>query len=158
MKEYFLIFWLWKTFILIYETSFKRSSFLNKLLIYFQNNKCSPNCIIVNLDLLIRRFFFWKNTVPPIISQKALELSSWPLQLFFFIISYQDFPLLLVPSFSEAFVGVSMLWVSSCPKIFQTPKSFFCYIVKKRTNFILWMKGTCIQKLELKRRHCITIR
>ena len=42
LKEYFSIFCLRKT----HEMSFKRSNFL-KLLMYFQNNKYSLNCIIV---------------------------------------------------------------------------------------------------------------
>ena len=46
LEVYFSIFCLWKTPILIYETSFKRSNFL-KLLTYFQNNKYSLNGIIV---------------------------------------------------------------------------------------------------------------
>ena len=46
LKENFLIFCLRKTPILIYETLFKRSNFL-KVLMYSQNNKYSPNCIIV---------------------------------------------------------------------------------------------------------------
>ena len=46
LKECFSIFCLRKTLILIYEMSFKRSNF-PKLLMYFQNNKYSLNCIIV---------------------------------------------------------------------------------------------------------------
>ena len=46
LKGYFSIFCFWKTPILTYETSFKRSNFL-KLLTYFQNNKYSLNGIIV---------------------------------------------------------------------------------------------------------------
>ena len=46
LKEYFSIFCLRKTPILIYKTIFKRSNFL-KVLMYSQNNKYSLNCIIV---------------------------------------------------------------------------------------------------------------
>ena len=46
LKEYFSIFCLQKTPILIYETLFKRSNFL-KVLMHSQNNNYSLKCIIV---------------------------------------------------------------------------------------------------------------